>query len=115
MMEGSTPATVIARTRAIGFSPRAWAFSADIISIAEAPSEICEDCPGVTVPPLGLNEGLSLARPSMLVSGRMVSSTVTDTSAPASSWPSMGMISRANLPSTVALWASAWERTPMRS
>ncbi len=115
MMDGSTPASVIARIRATGSSPSACARSADITSMAEAPSEICDEVPAVTVPPCGLNAGGRLARPSRVVSGRMVSSCSTSASAPAASWPSTGMISRANLPSTVALWASWCERRPSLS
>ena len=36
-----------------GVRPRAAAFSADMTSMAEAPSEICDEVPAVTVPPWG--------------------------------------------------------------
>ena len=88
------------RTRTT-FELAAKRLSADIISIAEAPSDICEDCPAVTVP-CGLKEGFNAARSASVVSGRIVSSAATDISAPLASCPSMAMISRLNLPSTVA-------------
>ncbi len=74
MIAGSTPATAIERITAIGWMPRSWARWADMTIMHDAPSVICEDVPAVTVPPLGLKAGLSAARLSRVVSGRMVSS-----------------------------------------
>ena len=70
MITGSTPTVVWSMIRARGFSPSAFALSADIKSTAAAPSEICDELPAVILPS-GLNAGLSWARASRLVSGRM--------------------------------------------
>ena len=85
MIAGSQPATAIARTRARGTRPRAVARSALMTSMAEAPSEMAEDEPAVTVPFFGSKAGGSAARPSRLVSGRMTSSTSHSISAPSAS------------------------------
>ncbi len=61
-------------TFAFGCKFNACARSADIIIIAEAPSESAEEVPAVTVPPLGLNTGRNAASFSNEVSGRMTSS-----------------------------------------
>ncbi|MCY1373834.1 hypothetical protein D9M69_611310 [compost metagenome] len=74
MIAGSTPATAMARTTAIGWMPRSWARWALITIMQEAPSVICEEVPAVTVPPFGLKAGFRAARLSTVVSGRMVSS-----------------------------------------
>ena len=51
---GFTPATAIARIRAIGFRPSSRAFSSDITSSAAAPTLIGELLPAVTDPPVGI-------------------------------------------------------------
>ncbi len=63
-------------TRASGCQPCFSAVSALHISTAAAPSLSGEELPAVTVPP-ALKAGLSLARASMVVSGRGGSSWVT--------------------------------------
>ncbi|MNN68055.1 hypothetical protein D3C81_1837310 [compost metagenome] len=74
MTDGSTPATAMERSTASGWMPRSMARCPLITIMHEAPSVICEEVPAVTVPPLGLNTGLSSASPARVVSGRMVSS-----------------------------------------
>jgi len=74
MIEGSTPTTAKAFTAAIGVSPSALARLADITSTAAAPSEMAEEFPAVTVPPLGLKAGASRPSSSRLASGRTTSS-----------------------------------------
>ena len=68
IIEGSTPAVAIALTFAIGFSPNSFAFLADIIKTADAPSEIAEEFPAVTVPETGLKTGRRAASPSIVES-----------------------------------------------
>ena len=75
----SQPAKTQPRKKPIGFTPSAFARSADMMSVAEAPSENCEELPAVTLP-VALNAGGSLARPSSVVSGRLHSSLSTTTS-----------------------------------
>ena len=74
MIDGSTPANAIAEIFALGFKPNSAARSADIITMPDAPSVICDDVPAVTVPPFGLKTGRSPAKPSSVVSSRIVSS-----------------------------------------
>ncbi len=76
---GSQPATAKPRKISLGLMPRAFARSADITSVAEAPSESCEELPAVTVPlPLVLSKWGGRARsPSSVVSGRLHSSLST--------------------------------------
>jgi hypothetical protein len=74
MMEGSTPAVAMALTRAMGWSPRALARSRDITRRPEAPSEMAEELPAVTVPLLGSKAGLRAARASRVASSRITSS-----------------------------------------
>ncbi|MOA00408.1 hypothetical protein D3C78_1197670 [compost metagenome] len=74
MIAGSTPATAMERMTANGWIPRSMARWPDMTIMHDAPSVICDEVPAVTVPPFGLNAGFSDARPSRVVSGRMVSS-----------------------------------------
>ena len=76
--DGSTPATAIARIRTFGFSPSSLARSSDMISRAAAPTLSGLALPAVTVPPSGMNAGLSAASASRLVSRRMHWSSVID-------------------------------------
>jgi hypothetical protein len=62
------------RIFARGVRPKALAFSADITSIADAPSDNADELPAVTVPSFGSNTGFKAARASRLASGRMTSS-----------------------------------------
>src|SRR5690606_41307453 len=55
-----------------GLSPSCLAFSSLMISTAEAPSEICDELPAVTLPS-SLKAGLRLASVSAVVPGRMPS------------------------------------------
>ena len=68
MIDGSTPVEAIALTFAIGFNPSSLARLWDIISTADAPSEIAEEFPAVTVPETGLNTGFNAAISSSLAS-----------------------------------------------
>ena len=81
MTRGSTPATAVATTRAIGRSPIARARPASTTSRADAPSLIPDAFPAVTVPP-SRNAGRSFARPSAVASGRGCSSRATRTGSP---------------------------------
>ena len=74
-----------------------------MIRIAAEPSVICDELPAVTRPPSssGLNDGLSLASDSSVVSRSPSSAVIIWPSA-----PSTGRISRSNRPSAVALAAS---------
>ena len=101
--EGSQPADAVATIRAIGFRPSSSAFSADITRRADAPSEMAEEFPAVTVPPFGLKAGRSLARFSTEESGRTTSSLSTTIKQPSESCPSTGTNSFAQAFSTVAL------------
>ena len=74
MIDGSTPTADIDLTRASGFLPRAFAFSADITSSPAAPSETAEALPAVIVPFFGSKAGLSAESASSVVSGRITSS-----------------------------------------
>ena len=85
MIAGSQPATAIDTILARGLRPSASAFSADIRTIAAAPSVNCEEVPAVTVPPLGLKAGRNLPSDSAVVSGRIVSSVSIKTLKPFSS------------------------------
>src|SRR5208337_2631316 len=69
IISGRSPATAVARIFAIGLTPSARARSALISSTAAAPSLNCEELPAVTWPS-GLNEGLSPASFSKVVSAR---------------------------------------------
>ncbi len=71
MIDGSTPATAIARIFAIGANPNALAFSSDMMSNAAAPTLRGLLLPAVTVPPSGMNAGLSAPRATSEVSRRM--------------------------------------------
>ncbi len=75
IITGSTPASENAVNRASGVSPSCSALASDMISIAAAPSEICDELPAVTTPS-GLKAGCRPASFSMLVSCRMPSSFV---------------------------------------
>ena len=52
----------------MGFKSRSFAFCEDIIKTAEAPSEIAEEFPAVTVPEAGLKTGGSEASASIFAS-----------------------------------------------
>ena len=47
---GGHPAVAYATNRAIGFTPKLFARSADITIAAAAPSDICDALPAVIVP-----------------------------------------------------------------
>ena len=70
MNRGSAAASEKSTNRARGVSPSALAFSSLMIRIAAEPSVICDELPAVTRPPSssGLNDGLSLASDSSVVS-----------------------------------------------
>ena len=61
MIDGSTPATAIARIFARGCTPQSRALRPDITIIAAAPSAIWDEVPAVTVPLRGSNAGASCA------------------------------------------------------
>ena len=76
---GSQPATANPRKISFGLMPSCFARSIDMSSVADAPSESCEELPAVTVPcPLDLSKtGGSESRPSSVVSARLHSSFST--------------------------------------
>ena len=77
MTAGSTPATAVETTRAIGCRPSSRARPASTSSTADAPSLIPELLPAVTEPPSRLNAGRSLPSASIDVSARGCSSRST--------------------------------------
>ena len=113
MITGSTPTVVWSRIRARGLRPYSSAFSRVISRTAAAPSEIWLELPAVTLPS-GLNAGFRLASVSRLVSGRMPWSVTTVSSEPFI-LTCIGTISRSKRPSSVALCAFWWERSPSSS
>ena len=62
IVTGSAPATAKAWNRARGFRPSSSAFSALMMSTADAPSEICEELPAV-IDAVLLEGGLELGEP----------------------------------------------------
>ena len=121
MRTGSTPASAKLRNLARGVRPNSFAFSALMMSAAEAPSQICELLPAVTLPS-SINAGLRFASPSAVVPARMpssrvcmVSSTVTAPVSLSRILDTTGMISLSNRPCSVAASASCWERAPKAS
>ena len=85
MIAASQPATAIPQIRARGVKPKSLAFCADMISIADAPSDKADDVAAVTVPPLGSNTGRNAANDCRLASGRITSSIVQSCRLPFSS------------------------------
>ena len=65
---GSSPATAVERIFTIGFKPNASAFSRAISITAEAPSEIWEEFPAVTLPS-SRNTGFKFDISAQAVSG----------------------------------------------
>ncbi len=84
MVTGSAPATAKLWKRARAVSPSSLAFSALMVSSAEAPSVICELLPAVILPS-SLKAGRSPASFSAVVPGRIPSSTESTWSLPSSS------------------------------
>src|SRR5207302_10448868 len=72
---GLYPAVANDRKRPSGLIPRALARSADMTTVAAAPSDICEELPAVTLP-LAWKAGLSASRASRDVAARGPSSTL---------------------------------------
>ena len=109
MITGSTPTVVwstILRGRAGRARPPSRAPSS---STAAAPSEICDELPAV-ITPSSLKAGLSSARPSTVVPGRMPWSVLTKPP-----FTATGTISRSNRPSAAARSARCCERAPISS
>ena len=75
MIAGSTPAEAQSRISAIGLIPSSSAFFLLMRTSAQAASLIPEALPAVTVPSF-VKAGFNLARPSIVVSGRICSSFV---------------------------------------
>ena len=127
MIVGSAPETAVATTRPRGARPYRRPTSSLPISTTAAPSTIPEELPGVCTwlifstqwyfcsataskPPISprpANDGLSLARSAIVVSGRMCSSW-SRTTTPLRS--RTGTTDLANLPALQASAASCWER-----
>jgi len=116
---GSQPTTAYPRRMRRGWTPSDAARSADITSVADAPSDNWEELPAVTVPwPLSVSKtGDNLASPSALVSGRLHSSRSTTcasspTTAPVRSMrarrTSIGTISPAKKPFACARAVRCW-------
>ena len=112
---GSQPAMAKPLKIPSGASPRSRAVSAFITTTAAAPSLSCEALPAVMTPPS--ITGLSLARPSRVVSGRLPSSSPSVTSLSEISPVAlsctfmvavMGTISWSNLPACCAAAVRCW-------
>ena len=75
-----------------------------MIKVADAPSQICEELPAVTLPFSDRKAGFRLPSPSIEESGRMPSSARISSlvSLRSSSFTATGTISRSNRPSAVA-------------
>ena len=106
--QGSPAAQAPPKTLARGFKPWAFTASSEARRRAAAPSEIWLEFPAVRTPSF-LKAGLRAARDSRVVSGRIPSSRST-TTGPFLPWTSMGAISQAKRPFSVASAALLWER-----
>ena len=114
MVTGSVPAREKEWKRARGLSPSSFAFSALMISTAEAPSLICELLPAVILPSslkAGRKAGQRLGRGAVAdalvhVHHQLVALVVRE---------GTGMISFLKRPSFVACSASCCERAPKAS
>ena len=107
--ELSGPATLpCAPISARADSPARSAYSADVTTTAAAPSEIWDAVPAVIVPSLP-KAGLSLARVSAVVPGRMPSSSVTSSGSPPRCGTGTAAISAANRPFLAAAAARWWD------
>ena len=114
MRRGATPAVAMATTRARGSRPWRRAASADATTRAQAPSLTPEALPAVTLPPSRNGAG-SLARRSIVVSGRGCSSVSTTTGSPLRRGTETGTISSASRPSRTASPARRWLRSAKAS
>ena len=113
IVTGSVPATAKLWNRARGRRPSSAAFSALMISTADAPSVICDELPAVILPS-SLKAGLSLASVSAVVPSRMPSSAVIISALPSTSIGT-GTISLSNRPSSAAWAARRWLSAPNAS
>ena len=111
IIEGSTPATAEARTRASGRRP--FSSRSETTTSADAPSLMPLALPAVTVP-LATNAGFSAASFSSVVSGRGCSSRSTSCLLPAAA-VSTATSSSSNAPSAAAQAARRWLSTANRS
>ena len=116
MTPGSTPAAAEPTHRAMGLRPSARAFSPSINRSAAAPSLMPLELPAVTVPP-SRKDGASRASFSIEVSRvkrpfslrqRGCSSVSTMTGAPFARGASMGTISSAKRPASMAATVRRW-------
>src|SRR6476661_588863 len=106
--EASGPATVPwAPISASTGRPSCSALVRLITTTAAAPSESCEAFPAVTVPSAA-KAGRSLARLSVVVPGRMPSSSVTSSGSPFRCGTGTGAISSSNDPALAAAAARSW-------
>ncbi len=106
----SSPPTAKWRNTARIGRPRASATERSAISIAAAPSEVCDELPAVMSGAIAGSHFAADCRPariSTVVSGRIPSSAsmISPVSAPCSSLTATGRISVLNAPETVASWA----------
>ena len=119
MMWGGTPLAAKLTKRASGCKPKRLTAASLARISAPAPSLVCELLPAVTLP-RAANTGRSLAKPSMLVSGRGPSSMFT-VRLLMLTWPlakskarssiSTGVISSANSPAAMAASARRCDST----
>ena len=120
MRIGESPANANEMKRARGVSPSSLAFSAEATSTADAPSEICDEFPAVTVQcscPGNISSklgdwkaGWSVRILSRSGSMRMPSSTSRRTCSPSGPVTLIGRISFLKYPALVAAAALTWER-----
>ena len=106
MMRGSTPASSPPIHVAIGVIPSSLAFSSLMTITAAAASFIPDELPAVTTPSF-LKAGLSFARDSFVVPGRLLSS-VSNMVSPFLPWIVTGTISSLKRPEVIAFSALSW-------
>jgi len=97
IISGLHPAAEKLTNLAIGLTPKAWAFSADINTTKEAPSLVCEEVAAVTLPS-SAKQGLKVDSFSIAVPGLIPSSSVTSLSCPSCPFTFTGMMDFARSP-----------------
>ena len=109
MTAGSTPATAVETTRAIGRRPSARARSASTSRTADAPSLIPELLPAVTVPPsAGRPAAAARAPRGSSVGARVLVAGRRSTGSPFRCGTATGTIWSSNRPASIAATARCW-------
>ena len=108
MTAGSTPATAVDTTRAIGLSPSVRARSASTSRTADAPSLIPELLPAVTEPPSVRNAGRSFASASRSCRRAGAHRATTTVVSPLRCGTSTGTIWSSKRPASMAAMARCW-------